>query len=96
MDALWKAVQNETETDTMICQVQAIKEVIDEVGAGFLTQETVDALYKQLVDMYYKSNQRINENNELAKNDDKDDEDDEVDQDELEVIKEENKNEYDL
>lgn len=80
----------------MICQVQAIKEVIDEVGAGFLTQETVDALYKQLVDMYYKSNQRINENNELAKNDDKEDEDDEVDQDELEVIKEENKNEYDL
>lgn len=32
----------------------------------------------------------------MAKNDDKDDEDDEVDQDELEVIKEENKNEYDL
>jgi hypothetical protein len=96
LDALWKAVQNETETDTMICQVQAIKEVIDEVGAGFLTQETIDALYKQLVDMYYKSNQRINENNELAKNEDKDDEDDEIDQDELEVIKEENKNEYDL
>lgn len=46
--------------------------------------------------MYYASNQRINENNELAKNDDKEDEDDEIDQDELEVLKEENKNEYDL
>lgn len=96
MDALWKAVQNETETDTLICQVQAIKEVIDEIGTPFLSQETVDALYKQLVDMYYTSNQRINENNELAKNDDKEDEDDEIDQDELEVIKEENKNEHDL
>jgi hypothetical protein len=96
LDAIWKAVQNETETDTMICQVQAMKEIIDEVGAGFLDQTTVDALYKQLVDMYYKSGQRINENNELAKNEDKDDEDDELDQDELEVIKEENKNEYDL
>jgi hypothetical protein len=37
LDALWKAVQNETETDTMICQVQAIKEVIDEIGTPFLT-----------------------------------------------------------
>ncbi len=32
----------------------------------------------------------------MAKNEDKEDEDDEIDQDELEVIKEENKNEYDL
>jgi len=29
--------------------------------------------------MYYKSGQRINENNALAKNEDKDDEDDEID-----------------
>lgn len=32
----------------------------------------------------------------MVKNEDKEDEDDELDQDELEVIKEENKNEYDL
>lgn len=32
----------------------------------------------------------------MAKKDEKEDEDDELDQDELEVIKEENKNEYDL
>jgi importin-5 len=32
----------------------------------------------------------------MAKNEDKEDEDDEIDQDELEVIKEENKNEIDL
>jgi hypothetical protein len=46
--------------------------------------------------MYYTSIQRINENNAMAKNDEKEDEDDELDNDELEVIKEENKNEYDL
>lgn len=46
MEALWKAIQNETETDTMICQVQAVKEVIDEIGTPFLSQETLDALYK--------------------------------------------------
>lgn len=46
--------------------------------------------------MYYKSGQRINENNAMIKSEDNEDEDDELDQDELEVIKEENKNEHDL
>lgn len=55
LEAIWKAIQNETETDTLICQVQAVKEIIDEVGSGLLTQESVDGLYQQLVDMYYKS-----------------------------------------
>lgn len=45
LDALWKAIQNETETDTLICQVQAVKEIIDEVGTGFLDQATIDSLY---------------------------------------------------
>ena len=46
--------------------------------------------------MYHKSDERIKENNEMAKNDNAEDEDDAVDQDDLEVIKEENNNEYDL
>jgi hypothetical protein len=37
LEALWKAIQYEYETDTLICQIQAVKEVIDEVGNGFLT-----------------------------------------------------------
>lgn len=56
LEALWKAVQFETETDTLICQIQSIKDIIDEVGQGFLTQETVGAIYKQLVEQYHKSN----------------------------------------
>ena len=46
--------------------------------------------------MYHKSDERIKENNEMAKSDNVEDEDDAVDQDDLEVIKEENNNEYDL
>lgn len=36
LENLWKAINKETETDTLICQVQAAKEIIDEVGAGLL------------------------------------------------------------
>lgn len=96
LEHLWKAIETETETDTLICQVQAVKEIIDEVGTGFLNQETVDALTQKLVDMYHKSDERIKENNAMAKNEEAEDEDDVLDNEELEVIKEENNNEYDL
>jgi hypothetical protein len=46
--------------------------------------------------MYHKSDERIKENNAMAKNEEAEDEDDQLDQEDLEVIKEENKNEYDL
>jgi hypothetical protein len=44
MDALWKAIKTETETDTLICQVQSVKEIISEVGQGFLTQDIITAI----------------------------------------------------
>jgi hypothetical protein len=96
LDSLWKAINKETETDTLICQVQAAKEIIDEVGEGLLTQETVDLFAKLLLDLYHKSDERIKENNDMAKNENAEDEDDKVDEDDLEVIKEENNNEFDL
>ena len=96
LDNLWKAINLETETDTLICQVQAAKEIIDEIGSAFLGQDVIDVFATQLVDMYHKSDDRIKENNAMAKNEEVEDEDDEVDQDEIEVIKEENKNEFDL
>lgn len=79
LDALWKAVQQEYETDTLICQIQSVKEIIDEVGNGFLNQDTINALYKQIVEQYYKSNQRINENNEMAKKEHTEEDEDEID-----------------
>ena len=96
MEHLWKAMSTETETDTLICQVQAMKEIIDEVGPGFMNQEAVDALTKHIFDMYQKSDDRIKENNLMAKNEHVDDDDDKLEADDLELIKEENNNEYDL
>lgn len=72
-----------------------MKDIIDEVGAGFINQTTVDALTIQLIEMYTQSDQRIKENNEMVKKGDDDDEEDEVEED-LELVKEENRNEYDL
>lgn len=95
MEKLWAAMKKETETDTLICQVQAMKDIIDEVGAGFLNQQTVDALTVQLIDMYNQSDNRIKENNEMVKKGEDDDEEDEIEED-MELIKEENRNEYDL
>lgn len=96
MEKLWTAMKKETETDTLICQVQAMKDIIDEVGTGFFSQQTVDALTVQLIEMYNQSDARIKENNEMVKKED----DEEVDEDEIdedaELIKEENRNEYDL
>jgi hypothetical protein len=44
IDNIWKAINSETETDTLICQVQAMKEIIDEIGQGFLNQDIVTSL----------------------------------------------------
>jgi hypothetical protein len=73
-----------------------MKDVIDEAGPGFLSQEALDSLSKHIMEMYGKSDERILENNNMAKNQDVEDEDDQLETDELEIIKEENKNEYDL
>lgn len=37
MDNLFKAMKSETETDTLVYQVQAMKDIIELVGAGFMT-----------------------------------------------------------
>jgi hypothetical protein len=72
-----------------------MKEIIDEIGHGFMNQEALDALAKHLIEMYHKSDQRIRENNDLAHKE-IEDEDDKLEDDDIEILKEENKNEYDL
>lgn len=97
MEAVWKAIKTETETDTLICQVQSIKEIISEVGCLFLTSEVILAVTEQLIEMYNKSDERIKENNEFVeKAEEPNESDEEIDDDEKEIIKEENNNEYDL
>ena len=56
----------------------------------------MDHFAKLLIDIYHKSDERINENNDLVKNQQPEDEEDAIDEDDLEVLKEENNNEFDL
>ena len=62
-----------------------------------MNQDAVTSLAQLLIEQYTKSDERIAENNELAKNQTQtEDEDEQFDEDDLEVIKEENNNEYDF
>jgi len=57
-----------------------MKDIINEVGNGLLTNEILEVLINHIFDMYAKSDERIKENNSMAK---KTDEDEEVDEDEV-------------
>jgi hypothetical protein len=94
-DALTKVLKDENETECLIAQVQALKSVIDEVGAGFFTDvEQVNALSQLGLEQVVLSDKRIEENNEMVKKGGEDD--DEVDEDDEKLVKEENKSEYEL
>ena len=93
---LYKAMQEELDTDTMITQMQAFKDVIDEAGPGLMTQEEVAHIADKSVDVVNKSLERIKQNNALPDEAEIEDEDDVLDADDLALIKEENSNEFDL
>ena len=75
--------------------MQAFKDIIDEAGPGFMTQEEVVYLGEKAVGMVDKSLARIDENNKTSK-EEPEDEDDELDAEDLALLKEENNNEHDL
>ena len=62
---LYNAMQNELDTDTLITQVQAFKDVIDEAGPGLMSQEEVDFIGTKSISIVTKSLERIEENNKL-------------------------------
>lgn len=76
--------------------MQAAKEIIDEAGEGLLTIDTINVFAKLLIEMYHKTDERIKENNDMLKDTDAEEDDEPFDKDDLEVVKEENNNEYDL
>jgi len=98
MNALWEAIKEETDTDTLMSQVQSIKHILEEIGFPIMNQEVVNQLTSLCFNLITKSEQRVEENENIAKNNNREDEedDDEVDKDELELLKDENKNEFDL
>ena len=92
---LYKAMQQELDTDTMIVQVQAFKDIIDAAGPGLMTTEEVNHLGEKSIGIVTKSLERIAQNNALP-NEEVEDEDDALDADDMALIKEENSNEFDL
>lgn len=90
------AMQTETETDCLICQAQALKEIVDEAGQNLLQPASVDQFAKQIFDFITQSENRIQDNNKYEKENMDGDEDDQLDEEDLLVLKEENKNENQL
>ena len=76
--------------------MQSFRDIIDELGPGFMSQEEVSAVADKALRIVSKSLERIIENNKAAENDDKEDEDDEWDEEDFAIIKEKNSNEFDL
>jgi len=93
---LYTAMKEELDTDTLITQVQAFKDVIDEAGPGLMTAEETAHIADKSVDIVNKSLERISQNNALPAEQEIEDEDDVLDADDLALIKEENSNEFDL
>ena len=91
-----EAMESETETDCLICQAQALKEIVDEAGANLLQQDSVDQFSEKVFEFIKQSENRIEENNKYEKDNMDGDEDDQLDEEDLMVLKEENKNEQQL
>jgi|APSaa5957512535_1039671.scaffolds.fasta_scaffold323614_1 hypothetical protein len=91
-----EAMETETETDCLICQAQALKELLDEAGINLLKKESVEQFHGKVWEFLEQSERRISDNNKYEKENEcgGDDEDDGLDEEDLLVLKEENKNEY--
>jgi hypothetical protein len=92
---LIEAMKEEIDCECLIAQVNALKNIIDETGKGFLSQEDISFLSTKSVGIIEKSLERIDGLEEM-KREEAEDEDEEFDENDLELIKEEGQNEYDL
>lgn len=88
----------ETETDALIAQVNAFKDIIDEIGKGFMSQQEVQELGNKTIRIVNKSLERVAENNTADKkwSEEKEEDDEDFDDEDYALIKEENNNEFDL
>jgi len=92
---IFDAMKEETETECLCSQVSALREIVLECGAGFLSNEEVQELGTSGLRIIDKSLGRIKEL-ESIKDEEVEDEDDALDEEDLALLKEEGKNEYDL
>lgn len=88
-----QAMESETETDCLVCQAQAIKEIVEEAGPGLLQPESVTQFSDKVFEFIRQSENRIQENTKYEKDNMQGEEEDQLDEEDLMVLKEENKNE---
>jgi hypothetical protein len=72
---IFAAMKEETETDCLISQVAAVREIILEMGPNFLAQQEVDEIGEMSLRIIDKSLKRIEELDDI-KNEEVEDEDD--------------------
>jgi len=87
------AMESETETDCLIVQAQAIKEIVEESGNNLLQAASVDEFTNKIFGFIQQSENRISENNKYEKENTEGNEEDALDEEDIQVLKEENKNE---
>ena len=90
-----KAMKKETETEVLISQVVAMKDIILELQHPYLSGEEVGVMGEQCLTIIEKSLKRIDEIEE-CKREAPEDEDSALDEEDLNMLKEEGKDEYDL
>lgn len=94
--AIFKATQSETIPEVMISQLGAMKDIIDEAGPGLFNQEEATTLSQAAISMVNKSLERIEETKKNMKEAEEEEDNEDFDDDDLEVFKDEVKQEYEL
>lgn len=93
IQTLWKAIKSESETETLVIQTQAIKEIIEEVPPFMQTADIQD-IATQILDLFKQSDERKEKNEKLIRERHEDNED--QDDEDIDLVQEENQSENEL
>jgi len=91
-----QAMDTETETECLIAQSQAVKEIVDEAGDNLLQEDSVNQFVEKIFEFIKQSENRINDNDKYETENQDGEEDDKLDEEDIMILKEENKNETEL
>ena len=89
-------MDGETETEVLKNQAAAIKDIMDEAGENLLQPESVDQFSGKILEFISQSENRIQDNNKYQEENAQGEEDEQLDEEDLAVLKEENKAENEL
>lgn len=89
-------MDGETETEVLKNQAAAIKDIMDEAGENLLQADSVDQFSGKILEFISQSENRIQDNNKYQEENAQGEEDEQLDEEDLAVLKEENKAENEL